>query len=332
MLSNVKGFYWWGLVLLSLGLVAAELVFGDILLTSQSNNFTATTKILIILLGGSGVTLFIVSALRHYLLSQVEKQAGPLAEHAQASRTLSILPLVRTILIAFTVIIAALAALSELGVNIGPMLAGAGILGLVLGMGAQSLLKDILAGLFFVFDDAFRIGEYVEIGERRGTVESISLRSMQIRHHRGALQTVPYGGIDAVSNLSRDWVITKLVFQVPLDTDVLKIKKIVKQISADLLEDPDLGPGFIEPLKFQGIYDIDLYGLTVRVKFTSVPGEQFLARCEIYKRIKDKFSENGIEFARPSVAIATPDALDPYDPKVSQIAATYAGMDSQKKR
>ncbi len=320
MLPTNKGVYWWVLGLVTLGLIVAELAFGDILLTSETKNITSTTKVLIILLSGGGVTLFVMTVLRHYLLSQVEKQPASVTEHIQSSRALSVLPLVRSILITFTVVIAALTVLSELGVNIGPMLAGAGILGIILGMGAQSLLRDILAGVFFVFDDAFRIGEYVEIGDRRGTVENISLRSMQIRHHRGALQTVPYGAIDAVSNLSRDWVITKLVFQVPLDTDVMKVKKIVKQISADLLEDPDLGPGFIEPLKFQGIYDIDLYGLTVRVKFTSVPGEQFLARREIYNRIKEKFAENGIEFARRSVAI---EASDEPDTRTSNIAVAY---------
>jgi len=325
---NIKGMYWWILGLLTLGLVVAELVLGDILLTSEAKNITSTTRVLIILFGGGCGTLVVLTALRHYLLSQVERQPGSVTQHVQSSRALSVLPLVRSILIVLTVIVASLAALSELGVNIGPMLAGAGILGIVLGMGAQSLLKDILAGLFFVFDDAFRIGEYVEIGDRRGTVEIISLRSMQIRHHRGALQTVPYGGIDAVSNLSRDWVITKLVFQVTLNTDVMKVKKIVKQISAELLEDPDLGPGFIEPLKFQGIYDIDLYGLTVRVKFTSVPGEQFLAKREIYKRIKENFAEQGIEFARPSVAIEAADEADSLRP---QIVATYAGIKESTK-
>jgi len=99
-----------------------------------------------------------------------------------------VIPLIRAVLLTILVVVVLLFALTEIGVNIGPMLADAGAIGIVLGLGAQSLLRDILVGIFFIVDDAFRIGEYVKIGEMRGTVERISLRSMQIRHHRG---TVP---------------------------------------------------------------------------------------------------------------------------------------------
>ena len=95
------------------------------------------------------------------------------------------IPLIRAVLLTILVVVVLLFALTEIGVNIGPMLADAGAIGIVLGLGAQSLLRDILVGIFFIVDDAFRIGEYVKIGEMRGTVERISLRSMQIRHHRG---------------------------------------------------------------------------------------------------------------------------------------------------
>ncbi|NDW44668.1 mechanosensitive ion channel family protein [Ruegeria sp. PrR005] len=303
-MQKPKGLYWWFLGFISVTLFGLELVFDDVLLTSKTDEITSTTKVLIVLLGGSIVVLIVLTLLRRYLLwQQIERSTLEGTDRIQSSRALSVVPLVRAILISFTVVIAGLTALSEAGVNIGPMLAGAGIVGIVLGMGAQSLLRDILAGLFFVFDDAFRIGEYVEIGERRGTVENISLRSMQIRHHRGALQTIPYGKIDAVSNLSRDWTVTKLNFHLPQDTNIMKVKEIVKRVSAELMKHEELGPTFIAPLKFQGIYDIDLYGLTVRVKFTSIPGEQFTARREIYSRLKEAFAENGIEFARRSVAI-----------------------------
>lgn len=308
-----KGFFWWAVGLGSITLLIAEIALGGVLLHSETKQITSTTRVLLFLLGGSVLSLGVLTVLRRYLLSQFEMRADIHTEHVQSPRALSVIPLVRAILITFTVVVAGLAALAELGVKIAPMLAGAGIVGIVLGMGAQSLLKDILAGIFFVFDDAFRIGEYVEIGERRGTVEHISLRSMQIRHHRGALQTLPYGAIDAVSNLSRDWIITKLIFHLPHDTDMMRVKKIVKRVSAELLDDPDFGPGFIEPLKFQGIYDIDLFGLTVRVKFTSIPGEQFLARREIYRRLQEALAEDGIEFARRSVAIETQSDLGAED-------------------
>ncbi len=206
------------------------------------------------------------------------------------------------------IVLVVLIALTEAGVAIGPMLAGAGIFGVVLGMGAQSLLKDILAGVFYIIDDAFRIGKYIEIGTLRGEVETISLRSMQVRHHRGALHTIPYGTILSISNLSRDWVIVKIVFQLPLDTDLVRLKQIVKRISAEYMENNKLAPFILQPLKFQGVDEFDLNGIFVRLKFITIPGEQFVIRRELLLRLKTAFSEEGIEFAKRSVTV---NSIDP---------------------
>ncbi|QFT74908.1 mechanosensitive ion channel family protein [Ruegeria sp. THAF33] len=314
--------YWWLIGLGSIVLVVAEVVFGGILLHGETKQITSTTRVLLFLLSGSLLSLAMLAALRHYLLTSNARQETTDPEHAPSSRGLSVIPLVRAILITFTVVIAILVALAELGVKIAPMLAGAGIVGIVLGMGAQSLLKDILAGIFFVIDDAFRLGEYVEIGETRGTVEKISLRSMQIRHHRGALQTLPYGTIQSVKNRSRDWVISKLEFQVPHDTDILKVKKVIKALSRQIEEDEYFGPQMLSPVKFQGIYGVDLYGLTVRVKFTTLPGEQFLIRREVYRLVQQGFANNGIEFAERTVKVDRSDdviatADDTEAPRVS---------------
>lgn len=310
--------YWLVLGALTLALVVAELLFNDILIDSATQELTSTMRVLVVLATGGTAALILTGVMRRYLISQ-----GTVDERdsKQSSRALSVLPLIRAILISFNVVVAGLVALSELGVDIGPILAGAGVAGLVLGMGAQSLLKDILAGIFFVLDDAFRLGEYVEIGETRGTVEKISLRSMQIRHHRGALQTLPYGAIQSVKNLSRDWVITKLEFQVPHDTDILEIKKIVKALSQDIQEDEVFGPQLLAPVKFQGISNVDLYGLTVRIKFTTRPGDQFLIRREVYRLVQEKFAENGIEFAQRTVKVDTPESIIAHADDVAETTA-----------
>ena len=91
------------------------------------------------------------------------------------------------------------------GVQIAPLVAGAGVVGLAIGFGAQTLVKDIISGMFFLLDDAFRVGEYIESGSIRGTVEHISIRSLRLRHHRGALHTIPFGSLDTITNYSRDW-------------------------------------------------------------------------------------------------------------------------------
>lgn len=290
----------WTLFLVALcALAVIEFAFGDLFLDSQTQLVTPFSKILIVLIVGSLTTILVSEILQRRFFADAPEHHG----QTRASRAQSVISLVNGILWGFIILLAALVAISQAGVDIGPILAGAGVIGIVIGLGSQSLLNDVLAGIFYVIDDAFRIGEYVEIGSLRGTVERISLRSMQVRHHRGALHTIPYGKVVSVSNYSRDWVIVKFQFQLPLDTDVLKVKKIVKQVSASLMEEPDFSPYILEPLKFQGIDDVDLFGLTVRLKFMAVPGEQFVMRREMLRRLQNAFAENGIEFARRSVTV-----------------------------
>ena len=112
-----------------------------------------------------------------------------------ASRLVTLLPLLRNFVFIVIAAIFAMIALSELGVDIAPLFAGAGVVGLAVGFGAQALIRDIFSGAFFLVDDAFRLGEYIDIGEVKGTVEKISIRSMQLRHHKGPLNTIPFGEI-----------------------------------------------------------------------------------------------------------------------------------------
>ena len=233
---------WIGLVFVLAALAVLEFQFGDLLLDSQTKVLTPLTKVLLVLIiGGTGIISF-SALLKRQLTQDSETVTAGTGRPVKASRAISVISLVQGVLWGALILLAGLIALSQAGVDLGPMLAGAGVVGLVIGLGAQSLLKDILAGIFYVIDDAFRIGEYVEVGNLRGTVERLSLRSMQVRHHRGALHTIPYGAVPSITNYSRDWVIVKFQFQLPLDTDVLKVKKIVKQVSASIMEEEEFGP------------------------------------------------------------------------------------------
>ncbi len=222
------------------------------------------------------------------------------------SRLGSVLPILQRTAQAAILVLAVLTVLGQFGVNIGPLLAGAGILGLAIGFGAQTLVRDVVSGVFFLVDDAFRIGEYVDIGGTRGTVEKISIRSMRLRHHRGPLHTVPYGEIQKLTNYSRDWVIVKLKFRVPFDTDITKVKKIFKEIGKEMLQHPEYGKDFLQPFKSQGVFDVDESGIVVRGKFMTKPGKQFTIRREIYQAVQKKFEEAGIEFARRQVIVQVP--------------------------
>ena len=243
---------------------------------------------------------------------------------AGQSRMATVLPLLLITTQAAICVIFGLLAIGALGIDITPLLAGAGILGLAIGFGAQKLVADIVSGAFFLIDDAFRAGEYLDVGGTMGTVEKISIRSMQLRHHRGLVNTVPYGSIEKVTNFSRDWVIMKLIFTVPFDTDPNKVKKIFKKIGAEMLEDPLYKDDFLEPFKSQGVFQFDDVGIVMRGKFMAKPGTQFTIRKEIYNRVRKEFDANGIEFARREVRVAIP-SLDGNDELSSEQKAAVAG-------
>ncbi len=222
------------------------------------------------------------------------------------SRLATVLPLLLGVIKVAIAVIFGLIALGNLGIDTTPLLAGAGIVGLAIGFGAQKLVADIVSGIFFLIDDAFRAGEYLDVEGTMGTVEQISIRSMQLRHHKGAVHTIPYGEIPKVTNFSRDWVIVKLKFTVPFDTNPQKVKKLFKKIGAEMMEVPEFANDFLQPFKSQGVFDFDDVGMIIRGKFMAKPGKQFVLRKEIYNRVKAAFEANGISFARREVRVAIP--------------------------
>jgi small-conductance mechanosensitive channel len=220
-----------------------------------------------------------------------------------ATRLGTLLPLLRNVLVAGIFAIAGMIVLSSLGVDIAPLFAGAGVVGLAVGFGAQTLIRDIFSGGFFLFDDAFRKGEYIELGDIRGTVEKISLRSFQLRHHNGPLHTVPFGEISRLTNYSRDWVIMKLPLRLTYDTDVDRVRKLVKKLGVELLKHPDVGGYFLQPLKSQGVVEMDDSAMIIRVKFMTKPGDQWQTRKVVYSAIQEMFHREGIRFANREVTV-----------------------------
>jgi len=251
-----------------------------------------------------------------------EKREGAGSEDADpdaagASRLETLIPVFRNILLGILAIVIGLIILSALGVDVGPLIASAGIVGIAIGFGAQTLVRDIFSGIFFLIDDAFRVGEYIELeGDLRGEVETITIRSLQLRNHRGPVINIPFGEIKQITNHSRDWVIYKMEFRLEPDTDPQQVKRVVKKVGAEFMEHPDHGPKFIEPLKSQGVKSIDDdSALIVRVKFKCLPRTQFVLRREIYHRIHAVFAENGIYFAKRKIEVVGPEG-DPIDDKM----------------
>ncbi|MFK3779657.1 mechanosensitive ion channel family protein [Agrobacterium sp. NPDC089420] len=228
--------------------------------------------------------------------------SDPIMGHAggqpQDDRLLTILPILRNMLGIIIAAVAVMTALSELGVNIGPLLASAGIFGIAIGFGSQTLVKDIISGVFYMIDDAFRVGEYIQSGSYRGTVESFSIRSVKLRHHRGPIFTVPFGSLGAVENMSRDWSIDKFTVTVAFDTDIAKVKAITKEIGKALKEDPEFGPFLIETVKLKGVEQFGEYGMTLGFgMMLRAGGQSSMVRRKAYSMLKDAFAQNDIQFA-----------------------------------
>ena len=225
------------------------------------------------------------------------------AHAAAATRLHTLLPIFRNVIAVVVVVVAALTVLAELGVEIGPLIAGAGIFGVALGFGSQTLVKDVISGVFYMLDDAFRVGEYIQAKSYKGTVEGFSLRSVRLRHHRGPVFTVPFGELGAVENMSRDWSVDKFRISVAYSTDIEKARKLTKKIGAILQADPEFGPLFIEPLKMKGVEEFGDYGIVLSFGMTLRPGQTTSIRRKAYALIREAFTENDIEFATPSVQV-----------------------------
>lgn len=251
---------------------------------------------------------------------------GEGGETAPATRAETLLPLLRKFLQFVLVVLVVLTLLASLGVNIAPLLAGAGVIGLAVGFGAQKLVQDVISGIFFLVDDAFRTGEYIETAGMRGTVEKISVRSLRLRHHLGPVQTVPYSEMATVKNHSRDYIIMKLSFRLPYDTDIEKVRKIIKKCGQKMLADDELGPAFLAPLKSQGVLQMEDSAMVMRMKFTAKPGEQWVIRREAYKRVRDALQAEGIEFAHRQVTVHIPSDITS-DQKNKALGAAAIAID-----
>jgi hypothetical protein len=214
-----------------------------------------------------------------------------------------LIPLLRVVACIAILAIAILVVLSDLGVNITPLVAGASVFGLAISFGSQALVRDIVSGIFYLADDAFRVGEYIDCGKAKGTVQGFTLRSIKLRHQNGQLHTIPFGQLGQVTNFSRDWATVKFNLRFAPKTDLEKLRKTVKAIGRDMLGDPELKDDFLEPLKMQGVADITDNGLVVRFKFTVKPMNPSLVQRQAIKRMVTAFAANGIDFASATIPV-----------------------------
>jgi small-conductance mechanosensitive channel len=230
------------------------------------------------------------------------------AQATPASRLSTMMPLLRMaagILIGFLAIVLTL---EDFGINVMPLIAGASIFGIAISFGSQTLVRDIVSGIFYLTDDAFRVGEYIDCGRAKGTVEGFTLRSIRLRHQNGQVHTIPFGQLGQITNFSRDWLTVKFNLRFALDTDIEKLRKAAKKIGAEMMEVPEIKAEILAPFKMQGVADITDGGLLVRFKFTARPGNPALIQREAVKRMFRTLPGMGIQFAKDgaTVIVQTP--------------------------
>ena len=267
-----------------------------------------------------------------------DEQDGEWGAAAQRGRSYTLLPMVRKFLGTVLVVMVTLIILSAIGVNIGPLLAGAGVIGIAIGFGAQKLVSDILSGFFYLLDDAFRVGEYLQAGSVSGAVEAITLRNVMLRHHRGMLQIVPYSELGAITNFMRGGIVVKFNLEFPYDTNIDQVRKIIKKVGLAMLEDPEFSEDFIKPVKSQGVREITSSVMVIRVKFTAKPGTHFVIRREAYRRITEALAAKGLHYAHRKVIVELPQEIEGGKPltveqkqKIAEAgAAAKTAMDAEE--
>jgi len=205
-----------------------------------------------------------------------------------------------TSIVIFTIF--GITAVAQLGYPIGPLIASAGVVGVALGFGAQSLVKDFLSGIFMIFEDQYGVGDVVDLGEAGGTVEAVGLRVTRLRDVEGTVWYVRNGEILRVGNQSQNWARTVLDIPVALDQDLIKVQEVLRDVAHDLWTDEDYKNLVIEEPSVWGVQDLTPNWITVRVTLKTAPLEQWAVAREMRQRIKYRFDHEGIEFAHPVAA------------------------------
>ncbi|HET9758172.1 MAG TPA: mechanosensitive ion channel family protein [Nocardioidaceae bacterium] len=203
-----------------------------------------------------------------------------------------------TSIVVFTIF--GITAIAELGYPVGPLLASAGVVGVALGFGAQSLVKDFLSGIFMIFEDQYGVGDSVDLGEAGGTVEAVGLRVTRLRDVEGTVWYVRNGEILRVGNQSQNWARTVLDIPIALNQDLVRVQQVLQDVAHDLWEDDDFKHQIIEEPSVWGVQDLTPNWITVRVTLKTAPLEQWAVAREMRQRIKYRFDAEGIELARPT--------------------------------
>jgi moderate conductance mechanosensitive channel len=257
-----------------------------------------------------GLVLAIALAVWELFSAAIERQLAGLDAHGAPSRARrrTLLPLLRTTLLCVIVAIAGLTILSQIGVSIAPLLAGAGVVGVAVGFGSQALVKDVITGLFILVEDQVAVGDVVDLGkEHKGVVEAISIRTVRLRDQTGAVHTVPFSEVTSVKNMTKDFAYAVARIAVAYREDTDRVTEILRQVCDELNADTELRPWILDPFDYQGIDSLEESSVALVLRVRTVAGKQFIVGRALNRLIKIAFEKHGIAMRDPApMLLASP--------------------------
>jgi small conductance mechanosensitive channel len=242
----------------------------------------------------------------HRMFTGIARRARNARRAAQV-RTLA--PLLSGVATTTILVLAAMMTLSEIGVEIGPLIAGAGIVGLAVGFGAQTLVKDFLTGLFLVIEDTVSIGDVVRIGDAAGAVEGMSLRTIKLRDLDGTLHVIPYGEAQIVHNMTKGFSFCVFDLSIAYSADIATALKVLEQTGEGMVRDEAFGTHILAPMEVFGVDKLADSGVIIKARIRTQPAQQWAVGREFLKRIKLAFDEAGIEIPFPHLKITADEPI-----------------------
>ena len=273
-----------------------------------------------------GMELFVALALWEIFASAIERYLSGLDATGipRQTRIRTLLPLLRTAIMSVLVVLTSLIILSHIGVDITPLLAGAGVVGVAIGFGSQALVKDIITGLFILMEDQIAIGDVVDVGrDRVGVVEAITVRTIRLRDQAGAVYTIPFSEVTTVKNLTRDFAYVVARIAISYSEDIDRVVEILRQVSEELMADEELRPLILDPFDYQGVDTLDAASVVLLVRIRTVPAKQAVVGRAFNRLVKMAFDEHRIASRDPTqiVILGTPAASEERAPS-SEAAPT----------
>lgn len=237
------------------------------------------------------------SAIERYLARGAE------GEVELSARAKTLLPLLRKALLIVVTTIVSFIVLSEIGVNIGPLLAGAGVVGLAIGFGSQTLVKDVITGVFILAEDQFAVGDVVRVNDKAGLVEEITIRTIRLRDVGGNVHMIPFSSVGMVENMTKDF--SRYLFDVGIAyrENVDDVIDVLRELGAEMQEDEYYGEMINQPIEIMGLQKFDDSAVIVRARLTTKPIKQWEVGREFNRRMKRRFDELGIEIPFPHQTI-----------------------------